>query len=112
MKRVFFNIYAVAALAGAFATGCSSPAPHRPVVVTPTGEVFVRENPPPARSEAMGGAPDMNEVWVPGYYTYSNSHWVWMPGRWEFPPQSGETWVAGHWDHNARGWVFTPGHWE
>jgi len=110
-KRGFFQTWAIAVLGGALLAGCSSPSP-RPVVVTPTGEIYVRENPPSPRTEDIGMAPSSADVWVQGYWSYHDARWVWIPGHWQTPPQQGENWVAGHWDHSVRGWVFTPGHWE
>ena len=103
----------LAALGISLLVGCTSNrTARRPVVVTPTGQVFVPEAPPPPREDVKGSPPSTASVWTPGYYTYSNGHWVWLPGRWETPPPTGKTWVAGHWDKTERGWYWTPGHWE
>ncbi len=111
MRNHILKFVGLALLGGALLTGCSTE-PRHPVVVSPTGEVYVPEAPPAPRSEVAGAPPQTGDVWVPGYWTYSNSQWVWMPGHWQVPPQSGHTWVAGHWDRTSRGWVWTPGHWE
>lgn len=85
-----------------------------PTATTTTRTVVVREAPPAPRTEVIGVAPSEDHAWVPGYWTYSDNRWVWMPGHWERRPSTGATWVPGHWDKNAdeRGWVWTPGHWE
>src|SRR6185369_17820841 len=112
MKRYFIHTCAVAVAGNALLSGCSTPKTGNPVTVTRTGEIFVREQPPPLKTVAMGGAPDQDEVWVPGFWTYQNARWIWMPSHWQVPPQSGEAWIEGHWDRNNQGWVYTPGHWE
>ncbi len=112
MKRELLKFFGLALLGCGLISGCSTPTTHNPVVVSPTGQVYVPEEPPAPKSEAMGAAPAEGEVWAPGYWSYNNSQWVWIPGHWQYPPQSGHTWVTGHWDHTARGWVWFPGHWE
>ena len=112
MKSQRGRFFALAAACGLLLGGCSAPPPHTPVVVSPTGEVYVPEAPPSPMSEVAGAPSSAMDVWVPGYWTYYNTQWVWLPGHWQVPPQSGHTWVAGHWDHTFRAWVWTPGHWE
>ncbi len=113
MKRQIGTILGVAILAGTLLNGCrTAPVTHNPVVVSPTGEIYVPERPPSPPNEAPGAPPSVNEVWVPGYWTYHDSQWAWMPGHWTVPPLTSRTWVEGHWDHTLRGWFWTPGHWE
>jgi hypothetical protein len=110
MKREILKKLGIGFWGSVLLVGCATHT--RPVVVTPTGQVLVRETPPPPKHEEVGRAPSASYVWTPGYYTYGNSQWVWVPGEWKTPPRAGSTWVAGHWDHVEGGWVWTPGHWE
>ncbi len=115
MKRQTLTLLGVGLVGGLLAVGChtSKPAqPTHPVVVTPSGEIVVPEPPPAPRPENPSPAPAAYDVWIPGYWTWSDRQWVWVPGNWQAPPREGTTWVAGHWEHETRGWVWTPGHWE
>src|SRR2546421_7602052 len=110
MKREITGLLALALAGSLLASGCVSH--RRAVVVTPTGEVVVPEPPPTGRTEIPGAPPSSSYVWVGGYWSYDQYHWVWLPGHWETPPREGSTWVSGHWHHSVRGWTWTPGHWE
>lgn len=109
-----YKYLGISILGASLLAGCESHryTMHRPVVVSPTGQVYVPHAPPPPRHESAGAPMSADDIWTPGYWTYSNSRWVWIPGHWQTPPQSGTTWVAGHWDETSRGWYWTPGHWE
>ncbi len=109
MKQDLRKILAMSVLGGALLTACET---HHPVVVTPTGRIVVPEAPPAPRREVAGVPPATSDIWVPGYWTYTNNRWVWVPGSWQNPPRVGATWIAGHWEHTSTGWVWTPGHWE
>lgn len=111
MRIQAMEVAALMALGSLMAGGCASHHDHAKVVVTPEGQV-ITEGPPPARVEMAGPPPADTYVWVPGYWTYQNSRWVWLPGRYELAPHSGATWVPGHWDRNEHHqWYWTPGHW-
>ena len=111
MKRQILKLLSMGMLGSVLLAGCVTH-PGQAVVVTPTGRVVIPETPPPPKQEAMGPPPSVTYVWTPGYWTYHNDSWVWVPGEWQAPPAAGSTWVAGHWDKVAGGWVYTPGHWE
>jgi len=85
-----------------------------PVTTTTTRTIIVAPNPPPPpRSEVITGAPAESDVWVSGFWTFSNSQWVWLPGHWEARPRVGAVWVPGHWDRTPSGtWAWTEGHWD
>ncbi len=108
MKTQFFKLLGIASV-GLLLSSCATH--HQPVVVTPQGEVVVSSTPPVAKHEVPGTPSTAYEQWVPGYWTYRDARWVWIPGRWANPPSTGSHWVPGHWDYTNRGWVWTPGHW-
>ncbi len=110
MKKQLVKSLGLVLLGSGLLMGCETT--HRSVVVTPTGQVIVPNQPPPPRTEVMGTPPVDSYAWVPGYWTYENSHWLWVSGHWQAPPQPGETWVPGYWHRTVGGWVWTPGHWE
>ena len=109
MNKQILKPLGVVLLALGLVSGCAT---HRSVVVTPTGQVIVPNEPPTPRYEEMGTAPAGSYTWVPGHWTYQNSRWIWVPGEWAAPPRVGETWVPGYWHRTVGGWVWTPGHWE
>ncbi len=102
----------LALISSALMAGCSTEPKHPVVVVSPTGEVYVPDTPPQPKRQLAGAPPNPGDVWAPGFWSYHDAQWVWMPGEWRYAPQSGRTWVSGHWDRSDRGWVWTSGHWE
>jgi hypothetical protein len=95
------------------------PPPSAPVIVTtapaapPTHTVVVTAAPPPPRVEAIPPPPSASHVWTQGYWVFSNSQWIWMPGHWEARPRANSIWVPGNWEvsPDGRSWVWTPGYW-
>ena len=84
--------------------------------VTTTGpvprEVLVTQAPPPVRVEMQTVSPGPVYVWTSGYWRWSGSNYLWVPGSWVMPPRPGVVWVIGHWSRRSRGWVWIPGHWQ
>ena len=78
---------------------------------SPATDVVMTQPPPPLREEAMGTAPSVTYVWVPGYWTWNNG-WVWTSGHWEVPPRNSVVWVPGQWIQTSRGWTWQPGRWQ
>lgn len=72
--------------------------------------IIVRQAPPRPIVERVVVAPGPSYVWVAGHYSWDNNQWVWVPGAWVTPPQSGARWVEGRWDATSQNW--TEGHWE
>jgi hypothetical protein len=58
-------------------------------LVYPVGEIMVTEQAPQPRRVIVDMPPDAAHVWVAGYWTQSNSRWVWIPGHWEAHPKPG-----------------------
>ena len=110
MKGAALKLAALMLLGSAIITACST---SKPVVVTPTGQVLVTEQPPPAKQEFAGTPPPGESyVWAQGYWMHTDNRWVWVPGHWQARPTATATWVPGHWDKAVNGWVWTAGHWE
>ncbi len=72
--------------------------------------IIVRQAPPRPIVERVVVTPGPSYVWVAGHYSWDNNQWVWVPGAWITPPQSGARWVEGRWDATSQNW--TEGHWE
>jgi hypothetical protein len=84
--------------------------------VTTTGpatrEVLVTRAPPVVRVETETVAPGRGYVWTHGYWRWTGSDYVWVPGAWVARPRSTAVWVEGHWARRAGGWVWIAGHWR
>jgi WXXGXW repeat (2 copies) len=104
-------VLAAALAAGLLMPGCASES-GRAVVVRPNGEIVVPQAPPTGRTQVVPPAPSAADVWVPGFWSYNDNHWAWVPGQWKAPRREGAVWVNGHWHRVTGGWVWTPGHWE
>jgi hypothetical protein len=82
------------------------------VVPAPSGVVYVRRPPPPARVEVIEHSPGPEYVWIAGHHTWVAGTYVWSPGHWERRPRARARWVPGHWRHNRNGWWWEEGHWR
>src|SRR2546425_5813244 len=68
--------------------------------VTTTGparEVVVTRAPPPVRVETQTVAPGPGYVWTSGYWRWTGTTYVWVPGTWVVRQRPGGVWVEGHW---------------
>jgi hypothetical protein len=76
--------------------------------------VFVRIAPPRPIVERVSVRPGPRYVWVSGYYRWSGRTYVWVPGRWIYPPRPAAVWIAPHWDYvpARHGYVFVAGFWR
>jgi hypothetical protein len=69
-------------------------APPAPIVETP---------PPP---------PVPTSVWMPGYWSWDGTRYVWVPGQYVVPPFPGAIWLGGRWVHSGPHWGWVDGHWH
>lgn len=72
----------------------------------------IRIGPPPPIVERRPPPPERGFVWIDGYHRWDDGHYVWVPGRWDRPPQPHARWVAHHWVHRHGEWVLVEGHWR
>jgi hypothetical protein len=68
-------------------------------------EVVVRIAPPHPVVETRTPMPSPGLVWVTGYHRWDGNAYVWIPGRWERPPQPHARWVAHHWVNMVGGFI-------
>lgn len=73
---------------------------------------WVRAAPPPPVVERQPPPPGPGYTWVPGYQRWTGQHYIWVGGRWIFPPRPHAVWVPGHWAQGPYGWHWRPGHWR
>jgi hypothetical protein len=53
-----------------------------------------------------------DEIWLPGYWSYTGLDYVWVPGRVVDRPDTTAAWAAPRWELRGYGWTFVPGRWE
>jgi outer membrane lipoprotein SlyB len=71
----------------------------------------VAQAPPPPPTETVVVAPGPGYIWIGGEWIW-NGRWVWMAGRWGYPPRPHAVWVRGSWYGGPRGWHHSAGHWR
>jgi len=87
---------------------------NEPAVIVPPPVVrieYTGEAPPPPRFEQPGPAPVAGQVWLGGYWTWTNGHHEWIPGRWE-SPRPGHYWVPYRWQQTGQQWRLHGGYWQ
>jgi hypothetical protein len=50
-------------------------------------------------------------VWIPGYWNWVDTQYVWTDGEWATPPSAGEVWVPAQWVWVGTGWQWQEGYW-
>jgi hypothetical protein len=63
-------------------------------------------------TEQIPPSPSLEAVWIPGYWDYNGTSYVWTAGRWEIPPPGSTTYIAAHWETRMNTNVFVRGYWE
>lgn len=78
-----------------------------------TNSIIVLQAPPATRPpEAVPERPSSSHVWIDGYYTWQNSRYEWVAGRWLTPPHRGATWVKPNWMREGNSYRFYEGYWN
>lgn len=81
--------------------------------VTPAvSTIVVTQAPPALQQEIVLAQPTPQHVWLAGYWTWRDSRYEWMAGRWELPPSSGSVWVAPRWEQQGNAYKFYEGYWN
>jgi hypothetical protein len=68
--------------------------------------------PPPPREESPGSLPGGGMAWVPGYWVWNGSEFLWDAGRWMPIPAGATTWVPGRWESRTDGYAWIAGRWK
>src|SRR3974390_776018 len=50
-------------------------------------------------------------IWAPGYWSYGEYGYFWVPGTWVEPPEVGLLWTPGYWGWSEGFFVWSPGYW-
>lgn len=66
---------------------------------------------PPAPLYEPVPYPRMGYIWVPGYWDWSGSRYVWVRGSF-MPERAGFVYRQPAWVHHNGGWVMEPGRWH
>ena len=82
------------------------------VTTGPGREVLVTRPPPLVRVETQTVAPGPGYAWTTGYWRWTGTDYVWVPGSWVVRPRAAAVWVGGHWVRRPGGWVWIAGHWQ
>lgn len=67
--------------------------------------------PPALRAETRPARPARDMVWMPGYWQWNGSTFIWVPGTWVLAPRRDSAWRAPSWRAVDGGVVFVPGGW-
>jgi hypothetical protein len=89
---------------------CANP-PAEKVAVN---EVIAPRAPPPLMYEPIPPIPpgygDM-ATWTPGYWRWSGSDYIWVPGAYNDRPRREARWVPARWEQRGTSWIYIEGHW-
>ncbi len=66
--------------------------------------------PPPPQAEMPPPAPVHAVVWIPGYWMWNRTQWIWIAGSYQLA-QTGRTWSPPRWRARGSIHVFVPGGW-
>ena len=78
---------------------------HRQIAVPPA--------PPTSQpTDVVTPAPSPTAVWIPGYWAYNGTGYVWTAGHWETPPPNCHAYVAAHWELQGNTYVYYQGYWR
>jgi len=78
----------------------------------PVSTVTVTQAPPTPPIELISAQPTSAHAWVPGNWTWTNSQYQWLAGRWEVPPFANAKWMAPRWETESGAYRFYEGYWN
>lgn len=65
-------------------------------------ELPVYEQPP---------CPAPNLIWTPGYWSWGDDGYYWVPGAWVEAPAEGLLWTPGYWGYDNGNYIWNDGYW-
>jgi hypothetical protein len=72
----------------------------------------VKEAPPALRVEVMTARPSAAHVWVPGFWTWESSRYVWTASVWMLPPAPAAVWVQPRFEPRSGINIYISGFWR
>lgn len=95
-------------------TGAGAVAPQaEPQPAAPPNTAVMAQAPPAPQVEVVPVAPGPDYVWMPGYWSIGvGGGWVWVGGRYRYPPRPHAVWVGGYWARHGRGYIWVGGRWR
>jgi hypothetical protein len=81
-------------------------------LLTACSGYIVATGPPSPPVEVVVVAPAPHYVWVPGYYAYNRTTYVWVDGSYRVPPRGRKSYVQGNWQQTPKGYKRGKGHWK
>lgn len=66
--------------------------------------------PPEPMQEVRPTPPNVQAVWIAGYWNWTGVQYAWIPGHWESPPP-GVRWRAPHYSFRDGTYFYEPGGW-
>jgi len=88
------------------------PEPEEAQVPATEPEQKSKEAPPcQPMDDDRGEQPDSSQVWVSGYWWWTDGKYVWVPGYWTVPPKVEYVYVPGYWTYQGEIWVYVRGGW-
>jgi hypothetical protein len=76
-----------------------------------TNITYAAQPPDALNSSPSMPPPDDNSFYVPGYWFYQDSTFIWRPGYY-LPNQPGRMWVMPHYVWTPAGYIFVNGYWD
>jgi hypothetical protein len=87
--------------------------PQRTAAYPVTPQVAAPPPPPSSQpADVVTPAPTPSALWIPGYWAYNGSGYVWAAGHWEIPPPNCHTYVAPYWVYQGGTYAYVRGCWR
>ena len=61
--------------------------------------VYATQPPPPLPEYDQPPAPGDNYIWTPGYWSYGDAGYYWVPGAWVIAPYVDALWTPPYWGY-------------
>ena len=69
------------------------------------------EPPPPLPEYSQPPAPGDDYIWTPGYWSYANAGYYWVPGAWVLAPYVDALWTPPWWGYDNGYYHWHSGYW-
>ena len=73
--------------------------------------VSVNVAPPALPVYVQPPCPEPGYMWSPGYWSWDDGAYYWVPGAWVEPPEVGFLWTPGYWGWQGGGYFWHAGYW-